>query len=165
MSENPQWIGKILFVIIGISAAERGNDYRQTLNEVKLMVDRLNTNYSKDANDQLVYFEEKSEKNIRLYERLTLFAASDILLINAPRDGLNLIPMEFTLAKEKAMELNLSTSANEILGCANQGLMIISEFISSARVVRGALIINPWRADEVCSMIHSLSSILNIDCF
>lgn len=34
-------------------------------------------------------------------------------------------------------------------GLGNQGVAIVSEFISSARVMRGALIVNPWKVDEV----------------
>jgi hypothetical protein len=34
-------------------------------------------------------------------------------------------------------------------GLSNQGVAIISEFISSARVMRGALIVNPWKVEEV----------------
>lgn len=30
-----------------------------------------------------------------------------------------------------------------------QGLVIISEFISSARVMRGSMVVNPWRVIEV----------------
>lgn len=29
------------------------------------------------------------------------------------------------------------------------GVAIVSEFISSARVMRGALIVNPWKVEEV----------------
>ena len=33
----------------------------------------------------------------------------------------------------------------------------MSEFISSARVMRGALIVNPWKVDEVSATISSES--------
>lgn len=34
------------------------------------------------------------------------------------------------------------------------GVAIVSEFISSARVMRGALIVNPWKVDEVCTSTY-----------
>ena len=45
----------------------------------------------------------------------------------------------------------LSPSLTDTLGAglSNQGVAIVSEFISSARVMRGALIVNPWRVEEV----------------
>jgi trehalose-6-phosphate synthase len=54
--------------------------------------------------------------------------------------------MEFTLARHKHGEFPDLTSS---IGLPNQGLVIISEFVSSARVMRGALNVNPWRVQEV----------------
>ena len=62
------------------------------------------------------------------------------------RDGLNRYPMEYSLARAKHGE---SPGAHSAIGLPNQGLVIISEFISSARVMRGALNVNPWRVQEV----------------
>lgn len=83
MSENPKWRGKIAFSIIGITAFERGGDYRQTLRDVSVMVNSLNEKYG--DGEQLVYFEEKSEKNMTLKHRLAYLAASDVLMNTATR--------------------------------------------------------------------------------
>ena len=60
--------------------------------------------------------------------------------------------MEFTLARKRYGELASSgifSSSKSQPGQNCHGLIIISEFISSARVMRGALTLNPWRIDEV----------------
>lgn len=62
------------------------------------------------------------------------------------RDGLNRYPMEYTLARQKHGEYPEFKAG---IGQSNQGLVIISEFVSSARVMRGALNVNPWRVQEV----------------
>ena len=145
IDENPKWLGKIVFSIIGISASERGDDYRQTQHDVNVMVKRINSKF----NDSLVYFEERKDADIRLFQRLAFFASADILMITATRDGLNRLPMEFTLARQFAGQFNpagVPTSG----GCPpNEGIVIMSEFISSSRVMRGALTVNPWRVVEV----------------
>ena len=147
MKENPQWRGKLLFTIIGVTATERGMDYLQTLRDVNIMVSRLNAQYATGPNDAVVYFEEM--RDVALEDRLAFFAASDMLMITAPRDGLNRLPMEFTLARQHAGGIRGSGG----------GLIIMSEFISSARVMRGALTVNPWRVDEVK---HALTVALNM---
>jgi len=151
MQENPKWRGKLLFSIIGISAPERGSDYRQTQRDVRIMVEQLNAKYANGPGDILVHFEERMEREMRLQQRLAFFGGSDILMITATRDGLNRFPMEFTLARQRAGQLSGSMAVRtEGAGKkADQGLVIISEFISSARVMRGALTVNPWRTDEV----------------
>lgn len=161
LEENPKYIGKVVFTFIGISAGERGQDYRQTQNDVRLLTERLNKKYTRNG-EVMFFFEERHDRDIRLAQRLAYFAASDILLMTATRDGLNRYPMEFTLARKKWGELvaNGEVSAEPRLPCSGlpgQGLVIISEFISSARVMRGAMVINPWRLDEVKqALCHSL---------
>jgi trehalose 6-phosphate synthase len=84
ISKNPKWIGKIVFALIGVSALERGDDYKQTQIDVTMRVRYLNDTYSHE-NIPLVYFEERSERDIRLPQRLSFFAASDILMCTATR--------------------------------------------------------------------------------
>lgn len=79
-----QYVGKIAFVLIGITALERGMDYHRTVHDVQLLVKKLNKKYCKD-DDFIVYFEERHEKDLTLRNRLALFAASDILMITPPR--------------------------------------------------------------------------------
>lgn len=151
LDENSHWLGKLVFAIIGISAGERGQDYIQTQHDVKVTVNRLNDKYrSRCQGGDIIYFEERSDREIRLAQRLAFFGASDILFITAPRDGLNRYPMEFTLARHRA-----GLTAPELFtslpgACArSEGLVIVSEFISSARVMRGALTVNPWNTTDV----------------
>lgn len=161
LEDNPQWHSKVVFPFIGITASERGQDYKQTLHDVKICVDNINEKYKSTSNGPVIYFEEKNDREIRLSHRLAYFAVADVLLMTATRDGLNRYPMEFTLARSmhgKLVESGAITHAPvEGAGLPSQGLIIIGEFISSARVMRGAMIVNPWRVDEVKQALkHSL---------
>ena len=163
-SENVQWRGKVMFSIIGISAIERGDDYRITRHDVNVLVKSLNKKYAISDSDLCVYFEERHEKEFQLSTRLAYFSAADVLMITATRDGLNRFPLEFTLAQNKILQSNSNLNKDDVIsnfGNENpssfmkknlaipRGLIIISEFISSARVMRGALTVNPWRVDDV----------------
>lgn len=151
MTENPKYKGKLLFAIVGISAYERGDDYKQTQFDVTQLVAKLNEKHSLSPDEPLVMFKEHNEREMRLPQRAAFFAASDILLTLAARDGLNRFPMEFTLAKQRAAQLQYPPEVPGPVGGAlsKLGLLIVSEFISSARVMRGAITVNPWRVEEV----------------
>ena len=84
---NPKWVGKIVFPIIGISAAERGLDYKQTLHDVNIVVRELNRKYSvpDEPDYALIHFEERADRDIRLRQRLEFFASADVLMITAAR--------------------------------------------------------------------------------
>jgi trehalose-6-phosphate synthase len=98
----------IIIIMIGITALERGEDYKQTQHDVKIHVNRINNIYGNGG--LLVHCEERSEKEFRLAQRLAYFASSDILMITSTRDGLNRLPMEFTLARHHAGNLSCDGS-------------------------------------------------------
>mmetsp|Transcript_105 Transcript_105/g.189 ORF Transcript_105/g.189 Transcript_105/m.189 type:complete len:1079 (+) Transcript_105:193-3429(+) len=147
IKENPGYFGRVVFVIIGITAPERGSDYLQTQRDVTCLVNRINREYP-----GLIYYEERKESQMKLFQRLSLFCVSDILMVTSARDGLNRLPVEYTLARSIARK-HLEETANNIFegpdADTREGIVIISEFVSTARVMRGALIVNPWKTDEV----------------
>jgi trehalose-6-phosphate synthase len=84
LEENPVWLGKVVFPFIGISAGERGEDYRQTQHDVQILIKKLNDKYAHCGYD-MFYFEERHDRDCRLAQRLAFFAAADILLMTAIR--------------------------------------------------------------------------------
>ena len=192
-TQNPLWAEKVVFVIIGISAPERKDDYTATLRDVTSLVRVINKKFP-----NLIHFEEHPEKEMFLFNRLTLFSVSNVLMVSAPRDGLNRYPMEYTLARffagriyceepqsaqEKAtaaltgntyVDLMSGNSLAEMLvghtkpatsaetvGRAAEagfeydggGAVICSQFVSCARVMRGAFPVNPWRGNDLISTL------------
>ncbi len=80
LKENPQWVGKLVFVLIGISTPERGSDYIETQRDVIILVQSINARYP-----GFIIFEERKESEVKLARRLSLFAVSDVLLITCAR--------------------------------------------------------------------------------
>eukprot|EP00550_Attheya_septentrionalis_P013379 CAMPEP_0198305846 /NCGR_PEP_ID=MMETSP1449-20131203/58117_1 /TAXON_ID=420275 /ORGANISM="Attheya septentrionalis, Strain CCMP2084" /LENGTH=1234 /DNA_ID=CAMNT_0044008387 /DNA_START=498 /DNA_END=4202 /DNA_ORIENTATION=+ len=139
----PEWVGKIVLVQVGISAFERGDDYFKTKEEVLGMVAKINRTWP-----GTVQFQECAESEMRLQQRMALLRASDIVMVTPIRDGLNLIPLEFTIAHQDAM-----TDQGRRDG-RKRGLCILSEFSSCTRVMRGALHVNPWKISELANAFH-----------
>jgi trehalose-6-phosphate synthase len=74
------------------------------------------------------------------------------------RDGLNCLPIEYTLTRSIATKTpSAITPAHGSIRPRSthrmrEGVVVMSEFVSSARVMRGAIVINPWKIDEVKSV-------------
>ena len=87
LEENEKWRGKVVFPIIGISAKERGEDYRQTQTDVKLIVQRINRRFSDPSkpDDLVVYFDERAEIDMGMPQRLAFLSVADVLLISSVR--------------------------------------------------------------------------------
>ena len=56
------------------------------------------------------------------------------------------MPMEFTVARSRNKQNDTLVEGGLL---STEGIIIISEFVSSARVMRGGIMINPWRTEEV----------------
>eukprot|EP00529_Nitzschia_sp_RCC80_P007412 CAMPEP_0113480238 /NCGR_PEP_ID=MMETSP0014_2-20120614/21768_1 /TAXON_ID=2857 /ORGANISM="Nitzschia sp." /LENGTH=1302 /DNA_ID=CAMNT_0000373653 /DNA_START=126 /DNA_END=4034 /DNA_ORIENTATION=+ /assembly_acc=CAM_ASM_000159 len=138
LKRSPEWVGKIVLFQVGISAFERGDDYVKTRNEVTEMVHRINEIWP-----GTVQFQEQPESRMKLPQRLALMRAADVILVTPLRDGLNLLPLEFTCAHQDVLT---DAGAND---GRKRGLVILSEFASCTRVVRGALHVNPWKISEI----------------
>ncbi|EED93919.1 trehalose-6-phosphate synthase, partial [Thalassiosira pseudonana CCMP1335] len=136
----PEWAGKIVVVQVGISAFERGDDYSKTRNEVLSMVTNINNRWP-----GTVQFQECAESEMRLQQRMALLRAADIVMVTTIRDGLNLIPLEFTIAHLDALSEQGRNDGRK------RGLCILSEFSSCTRVMRGALHVNPWKISEIAT--------------
>lgn len=139
----PEWVGKIVLVQVGISAFERGDDYFQTKSEVERLVQKIN-----DQWPGTVQFQECQESAMGLQQRMALLRAADTVVVTAIRDGLNLLPLEFTIAHQDAM-----TEMGKKDG-RKRGLCILSEFSSCTRVMRGALHVNPWKISEIANAFN-----------
>mmetsp|Transcript_23417 Transcript_23417/g.49009 ORF Transcript_23417/g.49009 Transcript_23417/m.49009 type:complete len:1196 (-) Transcript_23417:144-3731(-) len=138
----PEWAGKIVVVQVGISAYERGDDYTKTRNEVLSMVTNIN-----DRWPNTVQFQECAESEMRLQQRMALLKAADVVMVTTIRDGLNLIPLEFTIAHLDALK-------EQGRDGRKRGLCILSEFSSCTRVMRGALHVNPWKISEIATAFY-----------
>lgn len=143
----PEWVGKIVLVQVGISAFERGDDYLRCKSETLAMVANINKTWP-----GTVQFQEWPESKMRLPERMALMRAADTIMVSPIRDGLNLIPLEFTIAHRDAF-----TSVDG----RKRGLCIVSEFSSCTRVMRGALHVNPWKVSELANSFYQALHMTN----
>jgi len=202
-TQHPELASKVVFVIVGISAPERVLDYQQTLRDVTALVRVINKKFPK-----LIHFEERSEKDMHLFNRLTLFSVTNVLMVCATRDGLNRYPMEYSLARyfagksycqepedavEKAAAALTANSFVNLLSGNNLEEMLVgraqsnpsesttnkaaeagfdydgnsavicSEFVSCARVMRGAFTINPLRSDDVVTSLVRALGLSTVD--
>lgn len=148
LTRCPEWVGRIVLVQVGISAFERGDDYFRTKSEVTRLVEKIN-----DQWPGTVQFQECSESSMGLQQRMALLRAADTVVVTAIRDGLNLLPLEYTIAHQDAMtELGKKDGRK-------RGLCILSEFSSCTRVMRGALHVNPWKISEIANAFHQAVNI------
>ena len=118
-------------VLVGMIPDARPDDHQRCRREVVLLVERINASFPR-----AVHFIERHSCHLR--ERLALWAVTDILVVTSVREGLNLLPIEYILARQRM----------------TPGAIVLSEFCSLARVFSGCLTCNPWSVRKVSAALQ-----------
>jgi trehalose-6-phosphate synthase len=80
LTENPHYVSKVVFLVIGVPPLNEYNQYFHYSNlEARGCVQRINAMFGAEV----CIYEERTVEQNQLRDRLSLFAATDILLITA----------------------------------------------------------------------------------
>jgi len=161
LEKRPEYIGRVVLIQVGISAFERGDDYLSTRAEVIRLTKKINS-----AWPGTIQYRECQESEMRLAQRMSLLRAADIAVVTSLRDGLARLPLEFAVAHQDALSYDVGTGTGNGNGNGNgngdkvgddeyrPGVIILSEFSSCCRVMRGAINVNPWKISEIAFAIE-----------
>ena len=110
-------------------------DFDELRDEVLEVVARINGAFA----GSVVFVEVPT---IALAQRMQLWALADVTCFTPVREGVNSFPLEAVYARREGAP----------------GVIILSEFSSSARVLNGALRVNPWNTEEVTDAMERACS-------
>lgn len=138
LSTHPEYVDKIQVVQVGIVDSSHPSEEKKCVqSEIANKVQRINERFGGGRKEPIVVYSEV--ENTDLASRLPLWKLGDILMTTSVRDAVNLYPFEFVYAHE------LSKKA---------GVVIVSEFSGSSRVLTGSIGVNPWKRDEIVSAME-----------
>ena len=124
---NPQWHGKVVF-IISVAPSRIGVDsYQSMKSELEQTVGRIVGDFGNVHWTPLVY----QFRNLTFEEIVPLYRLCDVALITPLRDGMNLVAKEFIASRPD-----------------RTGVLILSEMAGAAKEMGEALIINPFHRED-----------------
>ncbi|RHY11204.1 hypothetical protein DYB25_000190 [Aphanomyces astaci] len=131
---NPAYRDTVQVVQIGIvDGADTSEAKLKLRKEIQTIVDRINATYPQPQGvEPVVVYQELNNTDLSI--RLPLWNVADVMLLTSVRDAVSLYPFEFVYAH------NVTKSP---------GVVIVSEFSGSSRVLTGSLGVNPWKKKEV----------------
>lgn len=133
LNEHPEWIGKVVLVQVAVPSRGDVEEYQALRATVNELVGRINGTFG-TVEFVPIHFMHKS---IPFDELISLYSVSDVCLVSSTRDGMNLVSYEYIACQEE-----------------KKGSLILSEFTGAAQSLVGALIVNPWSADELSQAIY-----------
>jgi trehalose 6-phosphate synthase/phosphatase len=134
LKRNPQWRGKVVFLISVAPSRVGIETYQAMKQEIEQTVGRIVGAYGNVHWTPLIY----QYRNLSFEEIVALYRMCDVALITPLRDGMNLVAKEFIASRPD-----------------QTGVLILSEMAGASKEMGEALIINPFHYDDFAKAIET----------
>ncbi|KAI4382591.1 hypothetical protein MLD38_008537 [Melastoma candidum] len=147
LQQEPQLRGKVVLVQIVNPARGSGKDVQEAKRETYLTVKRINDDYGSAEYKPVVLI----DRHVPRYEKSAYYAVAECCIVNAVRDGMNLVPYKYIVCRQGTPKMN---DALDISKDTNRtSMLVVSEFIGCSPSLSGAIRVNPWDIDAVADAL------------
>ncbi len=133
LKRNPQWHGKVVFVVSVAPSREGVESYQTMKQELEQTVGRIVGAYGNVQWTPLVY----QFRNLGFEEIVACYRLCDVALITPLRDGMNLVAKEFVASRPD-----------------QTGVLVLSEMAGAAKEMGEAIIINPVHSGDFAQALE-----------
>ncbi|KAF9606938.1 hypothetical protein IFM89_030236 [Coptis chinensis] len=146
--QNCEFQGKLVLVQIMNPARTVGKDVEEAKRETHLIAKRINKIYGSAVYTPVILIDQP----VPLYEKIAYYSVADCCVVNAVRDGMNLVPYNYIVCRQGSPALDEATGISA--GSSRASMLVVSEFIGCSPSLSGAIRINPWDVDAVADAIN-----------
>ncbi|KAL2338586.1 hypothetical protein Fmac_013032 [Flemingia macrophylla] len=147
--------GRVVLVQILNAARSRGKDIQDVKSESEAIAREINEKYGLPGYQPIVLVNGP----VSTQEKAAYYAVSECCVVNAVRDGMNLVPYEYTVCRQGTVALDKALGSQGREGeKPKHSVIIVSEFIGCSPSLSGAIRVNPWNIDEVAEAMNSAIS-------
>ncbi len=133
LDNYPEYRGQFTFLQIAPISREGAEKYREYGEKVTAEAERINEKFKSDGWKPVIL-----EKKHYSHEALNaLYRLANVCLVTSLHDGMNLVAKEFAAARDDG-----------------GGVLILSHFTGAARDLKGAVLVNPYSAEQVAEALH-----------
>ena len=125
---------RIKFIFINVPSREGVEEYQELRAEVESLVGRINGRYATLQNSPIHFM----HGSVSFTELCALYAAAEVGLVTPLIDGMNLVAKEYVICQTDE----------------RPGALVISEFAGASQEMFGALIVNPYDAQQQADAIR-----------
>lgn len=132
LDKNPQWLGRVILMLLVAPSREGIEDYETLKNEINRLVGTINGKYGNIYWTPVIY----QYKVFSLDELISYYSVSHVAIVTPIQDGMNLIAKEYVASR-----------------IDKKGVLILSENAGSAKELADAIIVNPYSRGEIVRAI------------
>ncbi|XP_010547901.1 PREDICTED: probable alpha,alpha-trehalose-phosphate synthase [UDP-forming] 10 [Tarenaya hassleriana] len=147
LRQYPSIQGKIVLIQIINPARGSGKDVQEAKKETYSTVKRINERYGSPDYEPVVLI----DRPVPRYEKSAYYALAECCIVNAVRDGMNLVPYKYIVCRQgtPCMDQALGISADT----PRTSTLVVSEFMGCSPSLSGAIRVNPWNIDAVAEAL------------
>lgn len=127
LDAQPEYRGKVTLLQIGSPTRVGVEKYREYAEQIVEEVERINKKFATGEWKPIV-LEQRSYSH---QELRALYQVADVCLVSSLHDGMNLVAKEYVAARSD-----------------EAGTLILSQFTGASRDMKGAILINPYSAED-----------------
>ncbi|KAK9059512.1 hypothetical protein SSX86_020216 [Deinandra increscens subsp. villosa] len=143
LEDYPALRGSVVLVQIVNPARSKGRDVQEVENETRKVANEVNMRFGYDGYEPIVFVNGP----VSTQDKIAYYTISECVVVNAVRDGMNLVPYKYTVSREGSPELDKALGISEPKD--RKSMIIVSEFIGCSPSLSGAIRVNPWNIDSV----------------
>lgn len=133
LDNHSEYREQFAFLQIASPSRESVEKYREYADAVAKEAERINAKFA-TRHWRPIVFEKRHHSHKELRD---IYRLAHICLITSVHDGMNLVAKEFAAARDD-----------------DAGVLILSQFTGAARELKGAILINPYSAEETSEAIY-----------
>ncbi|KAJ4712298.1 putative Trehalose-6-phosphate synthase [Melia azedarach] len=155
--QHPELRGKLVLVQIVNPARSMGKDVQEAKKETYMITKRINEEYGFPGYAPVVLI----DRPVPLYEKTAYYALAECCIINAVRDGMNLMPYKYTVCRQGTPKMDEALEMPS--GCPRTSMLVVSEFIGCSPSLSGAIRVNPWNIDAVADALYDAITMSDVE--
>lgn len=144
LEENPVYRGNVVLVQIMNKPRSRGKDIQEVQDEIDKVASEINRKYGNVDYQPIV----RVYGPVSSQDKIAYYAISECVVVNPVRDGMNLVPYEYTVSRQGTPDLDKALGLDGS-NTPKKSVIIVSEFIGCSPSLSGAIRVNPWDVTSV----------------
>lgn len=148
LQQRQELQGKLVLVQIVNPARSSGKDVQEAKRETYLTAKRINEVYGSPDYEPVILI----DRPVPRYEKTAYYAVAECCIVNALRDGMNLVPYKYIVCRQGTQHMEEALGVK--LDSPRTSMLVVSEFIGCSPSLSGAIRVNPWDIDAVADALN-----------
>lgn len=155
--QHPELLGKVVLVQIINPARSTGKDVQEAKRETYMTARRINEIFGFPGYEPVVLV----DRNVPLNEKTAYYSLAECYIVNAVRDGMNLMPYKYTICRQGSPKMDEALKVSS--DSPRTSTLVVSEFIGCSPSLSGAIRVNPWNIDAVADALNVAISMPDVE--